>query len=120
MDGKPAGIAICIPNYHEILPDLHGRLFPFGWAKLLYRLKVKGVKSSRLCLLGIKREYRGDVLGGLSVLLYVEMHKRGVSLGHWGGELSWTIEDNEKINAGITLMGGIPYKKCRVYEKLLS
>lgn len=120
VDGKPAAISISIPNYHEAIRDLKGKLLPFGLFKMLYRLKIKKPKSSRMCLLGIKKEFRNDVLGGLSVLLYAEMHKRGAALGHWGGELSWTLEDNEKINTGISLMGGVPYKKYRVFEKNLQ
>lgn len=120
VHGVPAAISIALPNYHEAIKDLNGRLFPFGLFKLLYRLKIKKVKSARLALLGIKKEFRGDVLGGLSVLLYTEMRRRSQELGHWGGELSWTLSDNDKINNGISMMGGTVYKKYRIYEKKLS
>lgn len=120
VHGQPAAISIAFPNYHEIIRDLHGRLFPFGFLKLLYRLKTNKIKTSRLALLGIKKEFRQDVLQGLSVLLYTEMHRRGQELGVTGGELSWTLEDNEKISRGISLMGGEPYKKYRIYEKQLT
>lgn len=120
VNGVPAAISIAIPNYHEIIKDLNGRLFPFGLFKLLYRLKTRKIKSARLCLLGIKKEFRHDVLNGLSVLLYAEMHQRGVNLAYKAGELSWTLEDNEKINHGIALMGGVPYKKYRIFEKHLT
>lgn len=119
VNGKPAAISIAIPNYHEAIRDLNGRLFPFGIFKLLYRLKTRKIKSSRQVLLGIKKEYRSDVLGALSVLFYTEMHQRSRELGHWGGETSWTLEDNEKINHGIELMGGEVYKRYRIFEKSL-
>lgn len=119
VNGDPAAISVALPNYHEIIKDLNGYLFPFGIFKLIYRLKTKKIKSARQILLGIKKEYRKDVLGALSVLLYVEMHRRSRELRHWGGEASWTLEDNEKINKGITLMGADVYKKYRVYEKTL-
>lgn len=120
INGVPAAISIAIPNYHEAIRDLKGRLFPWGLFRFLFRLKTGKIKSSRLCLLGIKKEFRHDILAGLSVYLYTEMHKRGQALGHWGGELSWTLEDNDKINNGIALMGGEPYKKYRVYSKELT
>ncbi len=120
VDGKPAAISLALPNLHEAIRDLNGRLFPTGIFKLLYRIKRKKIRSARLMLLGIKKEYRGPVLGGLSVLLYVEKHRRSQELGHWGGELSWTLEDNEKINTGIQFMGGEHYKTYRIYEKRLS
>lgn len=120
VNGQPAAITICLPNLNEAIRDLNGKLFPFGLFKMLWRLKVKKVKSSRLCLLGIKKEFRNDVLAGLSVLLYVEIRRRAEKLGQSCGELSWTLEDNDKINNGITLMGGVPYKKYRVFEKSLA
>lgn len=119
VEGKPAAISIAIPNYHEAIRDLKGRLLPFGLFKLIYRLKTNKIKSARLALLGIKKEFRHDILSGLSVYLYAEMHRRGQELGLTSGELSWTLDDNEKINRGIAMMGGEPYKKYRVFEKAI-
>jgi len=119
VDGKPAAISIALPNFHEAIFDLRGKLFPFGIFKLLYRIKTHKIKTARQALLGIKKEYRRDQLAGLSVLLYSEMHHRGKDRGYTGGELSWTLEDNEKINNGLSLLGGIPYKTFRIYGKKL-
>ncbi|MBF0491877.1 MAG: GNAT family N-acetyltransferase [Deltaproteobacteria bacterium] len=119
VDGKPAAMCLCVPNLYELIQGLKGRLFPLGIFKLLWRIKQRKYKSARLLLLGIKNEYRGSVLGGLSVLLYVEIHRRGLARGYQWGELSWTLEDNEKINTGIEFMGGKKYKTLRVYEKQL-
>lgn len=120
VDGVPAAISIAFPNYHEAIQDLKGRLLPFGFIKFLYRLKARKIKTARLALLGIKKEFRHDILSGLSVYLYTEMHRRSKILGHQGGELSWTLDDNDKINNGISLMGGEPYKKYRIFQKPLS
>ena len=40
--------------------------------------------------------------------------------GYLRGELSWTLEDNDAVNAGIAASGGILYKKYRLYEKPLG
>ncbi|MBM4388147.1 MAG: N-acetyltransferase [Deltaproteobacteria bacterium] len=117
VDGEPAAISLAMPNIHESIRDLNGRLFPFGIFKLLFRMKFAPPKSARLIMLGVRRKFRSSTLGGLSVLLYSEMHKRSRELGHWGGELSWTLEDNDKINRGIELMGGVVYKRYRIYER---
>ncbi len=118
IDGEPAAMALALPNLNAVIGDLDGRLLPFGWAKLLWRLKVRKPTSARLVLLGIRPKFRGrPELKGLSVLLYVEIHTRGVAAGYTGAsELSWTLEDNDKINHGITLMGGERYKTYRVYS----
>ena len=121
VEGKPAGMMVALPNINEVIKDLDGRLFPTGLLKLLWRVKLgrHTFRSARLFLLGIKPEYRGSVLGGLSVLLYVRAHHGGEQLGIKFGELGWTLEDNEKINTGIQFMGGRLGKVYRIYGKAL-
>ena len=43
--------------------DLHGSLFPFGWAKLLWRLKVRYPRSARIPLMGVRKKYQHSRLG---------------------------------------------------------
>ncbi len=121
IDGRPAAIALALPNLNEAIHDLHGRLVPFGLPKLLWRLKVKRPKSARLILLGIKKEFRNKKrYGGLSAALYVELAQRGSKVGYEWGELGWTLEDNRPVNLGIKMMGGELYKRYRIYEKSLA
>ncbi|MBX3248537.1 MAG: hypothetical protein KF901_15275 [Myxococcales bacterium] len=121
VKGKPMGMVICLPNLSEPTGDLDGKLFPFGWAKLVWRLKVaKSVKSARLMLLGIRRELRGQKrYGPLSTAMYAELAYRGLRAGYQWAELSWTLEDNRPINLGIQAMRGKVYKTYRVYERAL-
>lgn len=120
VEGRPAAISLAIPNLNEFIADLDGRLFPTGWLKLLWRLKFRKPRSARLMLLGVLPEFRGTALGGLAVLLYVEEHERARRLGLRAGELSWTLEDNDRINNGIEMMGGTVYKRYRIYEKVIG
>jgi hypothetical protein len=121
IDGEPAAVALALPNLNELIPDLDGKLFPFGFAKLLWRLRVKGAKSARLLILGIRKKYRHmRRYAGLSAYHYVAMNHAAHLLGMERGELSWTVDDNAPINAAIRLMGGTIYKKYRVYERELD
>ncbi len=121
VDGKVQGMCILLPNMNEAIQDLHGALFPFGWAKLLWRLKVKHPKSARLMLLGIRSELRGvRKYMALSAAMYVEVARRGAAKGYEWAELSWTREDDGPINSGIAHMGATVYKKYRVYTKELT
>ncbi|MCC6556547.1 MAG: hypothetical protein IT372_26610 [Polyangiaceae bacterium] len=120
VDGEPAAVAMALPNLNEIIQDLHGKLFPFGVLKLLYRLRVRGPRSGRLVILGIRKKFRQmRRYGGLSAFLYVEMNRAAHLLGIREGELGWTLEDNAAITAGIRLMGGTIYKRYRIYEREL-
>jgi hypothetical protein len=121
VNGRPVGMVITLPNLNEAIHDLGGKLAPFGWLKLLWRVKVRRPKSARLMMLGIRQEMRGQRrYGGLSMAMYVEIAKRGEKLGVEWGELSWTLEDNRPINLGIQAMGAKVYKKYRVYEKAIE
>jgi hypothetical protein len=121
VDGNAVGMCIMLPNLNEVIQDLGGKLLPFGIVKLLWRLKVKRPRSTRLMMLGIRKELRGvKKYGGLSAAMYVEVAKRGIARGYQWGELSWTREDDGPINVGIKAMGARLYKKYRVYGAPLT
>lgn len=120
IDGKPAAVALGLPNINEMIGDFDGKLSLVTIPKLLWRLKMRGAKSGRLIILGVRKEYRNvRRFAGLSAYLYVAMNHAAQKLGMTHGELGWTLEDNAAINAGIRLMGGRVYKKYRVYERSL-
>lgn len=121
LDGEPVGMCVMIPNLNEAIADLNGSLFPLGWAKLLWRVKVRRPRSTRLMLLGIRERVRKNVkrYGGLSAAMYVEVARRGAAKGYEWSELSWTREDDAPINVGIKAIGGRVYKRYRVYTKTL-
>ncbi len=121
IEGEAAAVSLGIPNLNELIKDFHGKLLPFNIAKLLYRLRVRGPKSGRLLILGIRKKWRHvRRYAGLSAYLYVEMNRSAHLLGMKDSELGWTLEDNAAINAGIRLMGGRIAKRYRIYEKSLE
>lgn len=121
VNGKVSGVCIMIPNLNEVIQDFDGKLFPFNWAKMLWRIKVKRPKSTRLMILGLNHHVRANMkrYGGLSAAMYVEVAKRGMAKGYKWCEMSWTREDDAPINLGIRSMGAKVYKKYRVYAKEL-
>jgi hypothetical protein len=121
IDNEPAAVALALPNLNELVRDMHGKLFPLGLPKLVWRLKVSGPKSARLILLGIRTKWRNvRKYAALSAFMYAYMNEGGRKLGIREGELGWTLEDNGRVNAGIEMMGAKLYKKYRVYEKTLN
>jgi hypothetical protein len=117
IDGKPAAVALALPNLNEVIRDFKGKLTPLNVAKLLWRLKVQGTKTARLAILGIRKEYRYNKrYAGLSTYMYTKLNDSGRAMGIDWGELSWTLEDNAPVNVAIKFMGGRIYKKYRLYE----
>jgi hypothetical protein len=120
VEGVPAGVALAIPNLNEASRDLNGRLFPFGFLKLLWRLKVRRVRSGRLVILGIKREFRTRKYAGLAYLLCDEIYRGATERGYEWAEFGWTLEDNNAINNIIQKVRAERYKVYRIYEKSLT
>lgn len=119
VDGVPVAFALAIPNLNEAIRDIGGNLFPTGALKLLWRLKVDRVKSGRLLLLGIKKEFRTRKYAGLAYLLCDEIDRGREERGYTWAEFSWTLEDNHLINHMIEKIGATHYKTYRVFEKAL-
>ncbi|WP_293374054.1 dATP pyrophosphohydrolase [Nevskia sp.] len=121
VDGEPAGFGVCLPNINEAIADLDGKLLPFGWAKLLWRLKVQGVTSARVPLMGVRRKYATSFVGAVLPFLIIDaMRNEARKLGYQRAELSWILEDNipmRRINEGL---GSVAYKTYRVYRKALA
>jgi hypothetical protein len=120
IDGRVAGAALAVPNLNEAIHDLNGHLFPFGLLKLLWRLKVRRLRTGRLVLLGVKKEFRTREYAGLAYLLCDEIYRGALKCGFRWAEFSWTLEDNRMITSLITKVGAERYKTYRIYEKALG
>ena len=118
VDGVPAAMIVALPNLNEVIRDLNGHLLPFGWLKLLWRLKVKSPKTARVALMGVRKRFQGTALGAaLAFLLIDALRKYGIARGVQDVELSWILEDNMPMRNMLTVVGGVPYKRYRIYEK---
>ena len=120
LNGEPVGFLVGLPNLNEAIRDLGGKLLPFGWAKLLWRLKVSGVKTARVPLMGIKRSASHGVIGSLLPFLLIDaVRKEALRMGFTHIELSWILEDNMPMRRINESLGSIAYKTYRIYEKPL-
>jgi hypothetical protein len=112
--GEPAGFAVALPDYHQVLRHLNGRLFPFGLFKLLwYRRKIDGI---RVITLGLKPGFRRM---GLDAMFYLRIFEEGVKGGYRWAECSWILEDNWDMRRPLERLGARAYKTYRIYAKEL-
>ncbi len=121
LEGEPAAMAVLLPNLNEVIAGLDGRLLPLGWARLLWRLKVGGLRTGRVALMGVLRRLHGTSRGAalaLGVIDTVKMHHE--RRGYERAELSWVLEDNRPMRDIIELVGGLVYKRYRIYGRALG
>jgi len=113
--GEPVAFSITVPDFNQALKKVNGRLtrfgLPVGLAKLLWH--ARKIDRVRLIALGVKTGWRRR---GLDAVLIVEAIRRANALGYTGGEVAWTLEDNDLINRAIEASGCTRTKVYRVYE----
>jgi len=121
-DGVPVAFMITIPDINEMIRDLDGRLFPFGWAKLLWRLRNPRVGRLRVPLMGVAKRLHGSRLAGQLAFMLIE-HTRRVAVTKYGvthGEFGWVLEDNQGMMSIAQLPGANINHTYRIYEKALA
>lgn len=120
-DGVPMAMMVTLPNLNEVIADLDGRLFPFGFFKLLWRLKIRpGYKTTRVPLMGVRKEYQNTAVGGaMAFALIEECRIQAVKAGCTHAELSWVLEDNTRLSKMLEAVGCWRHKNYRLYSKTL-
>jgi hypothetical protein len=121
-NGHAVAFIVVLPNINEAIRDLNGRLFPLGWAKLLWRLKSRRVKSARVPLMGVRRSLSGTLIGSAIPLQLIGSVLPAAStvFGFRWIELSWILEDNLPMRRILERLGAPTYKTYRVYGKVLA
>lgn len=120
VDGEPAAMMVILPNLNEAIQDLKGRLLPFGWAKLLWRLKVDYPRSARIPLMGVRKRYQRTRLGvALAFMVIGACQGSALRRRIQATEMSWILEDNHGLRHIIESLGGKAYKRYRLYQKSL-
>jgi len=121
VDGRPAAFIVMLSNINEAIADLNGRLLPFGWAKLLWRLKVRSPKSARVVLMGVLQEFQFTRLGPALAFLTIDgLEVPGKKRGIERVEMSWILESNRGVRNIIEQVSGKVTKRYRVYQKELA
>ncbi|MBA2771916.1 MAG: N-acetyltransferase [Pseudomonadota bacterium] len=121
LDGEPVGFMIILPDINELIRDLDGELFPFGWAKLLWRLRKPRTTRARVPLMGIAKKLHHTRLATQLAFMLIELTRRGAveTCGVTFGEFGWILEENKGMLAIAELPGSSVNHVYRVYEKAL-
>ncbi|WP_020180133.1 hypothetical protein [Methylopila sp. M107] len=122
VNGRAAAFGLSLPNLNEMIRDLNGSLLPFGWAKLVWRLKRRTYRSGRIPLMGVRKEFHRNVLGQmLPLYIFEKFREEGRARNVRHVEMSWVLETNKPMrHIGEALGGGSAYKTYRVYSKQLA
>jgi GNAT superfamily N-acetyltransferase len=118
--GEPAAMAVTLPDINHAARGLDGRLLPFGWAKLLWRLKFSPPAAVRMPLMGVRKKFQGTPVGSALAMSVIDaIRTNHVQRGTRRAELSWILEDNLAMRRMVEAIGGTAYKTYRIFERNL-
>ena len=121
LDGEAPAFGIVLPNLHEIISDMNGKLFPFNLPRVIARVRNHSFKSGRLLLFGIRKALQRKAVGGVITLAFIEeLRRRGRGFAIEHIEFGWVLEDNAGMRRPIELSGAEIDKIPRIYEKRLA
>jgi len=111
VDGKPIGSAFCLLDYNPRIKQINGRLFPFGFLRLLWN--KRGIKRMRAISTNVVPEYQA---WGVGLVLMAALVKPVLDWGMEEVEFSWVLESNHLSKRSLERGGAIVTKKYRIYQ----
>ena len=118
--GEDIAIIAQIPDVNEALRGLRGELLPLGFAKLLWRVHVRGTQGARVPIVGVAKRWRNTKAAMLAVTRLIA---RSIEDARASGveevEYSWMLEHN---HSALNTMRHLPARHTRtfrVYERAL-
>ncbi len=109
-----AGFAITIPSLSNALYKSRGRLFPFGWARLLSALR--NPTSIDMMLVAVRKEY---LARGAVALLMTALNKSAIENGIKESESNPELETNLAVQGMWKDYPKRQHKRRRIYYKAL-
>ena len=121
VEGEPVAFMLTLPDLNELTRDLDGRLFPFGWAKLLWRLRRPQVRTMRGPLVGGGKRLQSTRLASQLAFMMIEYIRRDAirDFGCTRGEIGWILEDNVGMRSIAETIESKVNRIYRIYEKPL-
>ena len=110
-DGATVGVVIALPDYNPRIKEIDGRLFPFGFLRLLWNKRK--VDRIRVIAINILPEYQR---WGLGLVLLDSLVPAALAMGIKEIEFSWVSEANTMARKGLEKGGARHYKTYRMYD----
>ncbi|MBX7074618.1 MAG: GNAT family N-acetyltransferase [Pirellulales bacterium] len=111
VEGRHAGVVLCLPDYNPRIKEIDGRLLPFGFLRLLSR--KKDIHRVRVVAINVLPEFQRVGLG-LVLMRALAQPARDLKIAE--GEFSWVLETNELARLGLEKGGARIYKTWRMYD----
>jgi len=100
-----------LPDFNPRIKKIDGRLFPFGFLRMLSRKRE--IKRVRVIAINVLPEFQRL---GVGLVLMKSLVPQAVKLGIDEAEFSWVLESNEMARLGLEKGGAKHTKTWRMYD----
>jgi GNAT superfamily N-acetyltransferase len=114
IGGQPIGAVLALLDYNQILRKLNGRLFPFGFVRLLTGRRK--ITAARVMAITMVPSYQS---AGFGIVLLDNLVGAVAKWGIERYELSWVLESNSRSRGSLERVGMKKTKTYRIYDKML-
>lgn len=111
IDGRVIGAVFALPDYNPRIKAIDGRLFPFGFIRLLWN--KRNIKRLRLISTNVLPEYQ---LSGVGLVLHAGLVPKALEWGVQEAEFSWVLESNDLSRGSLEKAGAKRTKTYRLYD----
>jgi GNAT superfamily N-acetyltransferase len=121
LDGEPVAFMLTWPDANEPILKIGGKLFPFGWIRMLRWLRNPQCRTMRVPLMGVKKRFQNSRLASQLAFMMIE-HIRLNAISRYGssrGEIGWILEDNKGMIAIADTIDSQVNREYVIYEKPL-
>ncbi len=111
VEGKPVGVCFGLLDYNPRIKLIDGRLFPFGFLKLLNGKRK--IKAARILSTNVLPEYQS---WGIGLVVMAKLLPDAIDWGIETGEFSWVLESNHLSRKSLERAGVARSKTYRLYD----
>lgn len=122
LDGRPVAFMLTLPDINDVLRKIDGRLFPFGWARLLAWLRRPRGMGMRVPLMGVLRELQNSRLASQLAFMLIDRIRQSAygTFRSRRAEIGWILDDNKGMMAIADAIGSRINREYVIYEKALG
>ncbi|MET0251950.1 MAG: N-acetyltransferase [Novosphingobium sp.] len=122
VEDEPVAFMMTLPDLNAPIKAIGGKLFPFGWAKLLWWLRKPTQASMRVPLMGVLKRLQSSRLASQLAFMMIEYIRRSAvaDYGTVRSEIGWILDDNQGMIAIAETIGAKINREYRIYDKPLA
>ena len=113
VNGCPVGVAFCLLDYNEVIREINGRLFPFGFLKMLSWSRKRKIRRMRVISTNVVPEFQKF---GIGLVLLNALVPKVMEWGIEEAEFSWVMESNNQSRKSLERGGAKKTKTYRIYD----